>query len=33
MGMGSMEAYTKFMGIGTGMGMVDRKWEGVGIVI
>jgi len=23
------EAYTEFMGMGTGMGMVVRKWEGM----
>jgi len=28
-----LEAYTEFMEIGTGMQMVDRKWEGMGIVV
>jgi len=25
--------YTEFMGMGTGMRMVDRKWDGMEIVV
>jgi len=27
------EAYTEFMGMGMGIGMVDMQWEGMGIVV
>jgi len=27
------EPYTEFMGMETGMGMVDRKWVGMGIAV
>jgi len=27
------EAYTEFMEIGTGMGIVERKWDRMGIVV
>jgi len=31
--MGIESIHTEFMEIGTGMQMVDRKWQGMGIVV